>query len=143
MVSFHNTSHPSTVKDAGPCHNICPRTPYFYEHLYQGPIDVTPDNMPELFDILLSDVDEDLLRNDVSKALGSDYLSETPHLTTPHYTVEGIMFGQHSRILFPLVLRSLNKPSSIVVHFLYNSGSPFTFLSEEVCGIPKYFTCNH
>ena len=67
--------HPSAVKDAGPCHNICPRTA---EHLYQGPIDVTPDNMPELFDILLSDVDEDLLRNDISKALGSDYLSKAP-----------------------------------------------------------------
>jgi hypothetical protein len=97
---------------------MCPRTAHFYEHLYQGPIDVTPDNMPELFDIVLSDVDEDLLRNDISKALGSDYLSETPHLTTPRSTVEGIMFGKHNRILFPLVLRFPNKPSSIVVHFL-------------------------
>ena len=53
------------------------------------------------------------------------------------------MFGKHNRIFFPLILRFPNKPSSIVVHFLYDSGSPFTFLSEEVCGIPKYFTCSH
>ena len=59
MVSF--LSQPSAVKDAGPYHNICPRTAHFYERLYQGPIDVTPDNMPQLFDVLLSDIDEDIL----------------------------------------------------------------------------------
>jgi hypothetical protein len=104
--------------------------------------DVTPDNMPQLFDVPLSDIDENILRNEISTALGSAYLSETPHLTTPHTTIDGIMFGEHDRILFPLVLRFPNKSSSIVVHFIYHSGSPFTFLSEEVCGIPKHFTCN-
>ena len=127
MVSF--LSQPLAVKDAGPYH---PRTAHFYEHLYQGPIDVTPDNMPQLFDVPLSDIDEHLLRNEISKALGSDYLSETPHLTTPHTTIDGIMFGEHDRVIFPLVLRFPHKPSSLVVHFLYDSRSPFTFLSEEV-----------
>ena len=131
MVSFlSSTSQP-------------PYPRHFYEHLYQGPIDVTTDNMPQLFDILLSDIDENVLQNEISTMLGSSYLSETPHLTTPHTTIDGIMFGEHDRVLFPLVLRFPNKASSIVVHFLYNSGSPFTFLSEEVCGIPKHFTCNH
>ncbi|OXV08941.1 hypothetical protein Egran_03296 [Elaphomyces granulatus] len=128
MVSFlSSTSQPSAVKDAGPypCH--------FYEHLYQGPIDVTPDNMPELFDILLSDIDENVLQNEISTALGSAYLSKTPHLTTPHTTIDGIMFGRHRRVLFPLVLRFPKKSSSMVVHFIYDSGSPFTFLSEEAC----------
>ena len=111
--------------------------------LYQGPIDVAPADMPELFDILLSDVDDNLLHNEISTALGSAYLSETPHLTSPHTTVDGILFGGHSRVLFPLVVKLFRKSPSYVVHFLYHSGSPFTFLSQEVCGVPKHFTCNH
>jgi hypothetical protein len=111
--------------------------------LYPGPIDVAPVDMPELFDIVLSDVDDNLLHNEISTALGSAYLSETPHLTSPHTTVDGILFGRHSRVLFPLVVKVFRKSSSYVVHFLYDSGSPFTFLSQEVCGVPKHFTCNH
>jgi hypothetical protein len=111
--------------------------------LYPGPIDVAPADMPELFDILLSDVDDNLLYNDISTALGSAYLSETPHLTSPHTTVDGILFGVHSRVVFPLVVQLSHKPSSYVVHFLYDSGSPFTFLSQEVCGVPKHFTYNY
>jgi hypothetical protein len=72
---------------------------------YQGPVDVTPADMPELFDILLSDIDEKVLHDEISTALGSAYLSETPHLTSPHATVDGIMFGRHNRVLFPLVVR--------------------------------------
>jgi hypothetical protein len=111
--------------------------------LYPGPIDVAPADMPELFDIPLSDVDDNLLYNEISTALGSAYLSETPHLTSPHTTVDGILFGVHSRVLFPLVVKLPHKPPSYVVHFLYDNGSPFTFLSQEVCGVPKHFTCNH
>jgi len=51
---------------------------------------------------------------------------------SPNHTIDGIMFGEHDRVLFPLILRFPNKSSSIVVHFIYDSGSPFTFLSEEV-----------
>ena len=111
---------------------------------YPGPIDVAPADMPELFDILLSDIDDKVLYNEISTALGSAYLSGTPNLTSPHTTVDGILFGGHSRVLFPLVVKTSRKSSpSYVVHFLYNSGSPFTFLSQEVCGVPKHFTCNH
>src|SRR5271154_2174658 len=85
--------------------------PYCYElprpDLYPGPIDVAPTDMPELFDILLSDVDDKVLHNEISTALGSAYLSETPHLTSPHTTVDGVIFGTHSRVLFPLVVRLL------------------------------------
>jgi hypothetical protein len=110
--------------------------------LYPGPIDVAPVDMPELFDIVLSDIDDNLLHNEISTALGSAYLSETPHLTSPHTTVDGILFGRHNRVLFPLVVKLFRSPSYIV-HFLYDGGSPFTFLSQEVCGVPKHFTCNH
>jgi len=135
----------------GPSRTVCPShtgsDPHHYElprpDLYPGPIDVTPADMPGLFDIVLSDVDENLLHNEISTALGSAYLSETPHLTSPHATVDGIMVGRHKRVFFPLVVRLPRKSHSYVIHFLYDSGSPFTFLSQEVCEVPKYFTCNH
>jgi hypothetical protein len=111
--------------------------------LYQGPIDVTPTDMPELFDILLSDIDEKVLHDEISTAIGSAYLSETPHLTSPHATVDGIMFGQYSRVLFPLVVRFPRKPHSYVIHFLYDTGSPFTYLSQEVCRVLKHFTYSY
>jgi hypothetical protein len=88
--------------------------------------------MPNLFDILLSDIDEKLLHDEISTALGLAYLLETPHLTSPHITVDGIMFGKHDRVIFPLVV-NIHKSRSYVIHFLYDSGSPFTFLSQEVC----------
>ena len=99
--------------------------------------------MPDLFDILLSDIDEKLLHDEISTALGSAYLSETPHLTSPQATVNGIVFGIHDRVLFPLVVRFPRKLHSYVIHFLYDSGSPHSFLSKEVFGVPKHFTCNH
>jgi hypothetical protein len=99
-------------------------------------IDVTPTEMPELFDILLSDVDEKVLYNEISTTLGLAYLSET-HLTSPHATVDGIMFGRHKRVLFPLVVKLRRKSCSYVVHFLFDSGSPHTFLSQEVCRVPN------
>jgi len=109
----------------------------------QGPIDVAPTDMPDLYDILLSDIDEKVLYNEISTALGSAYLSETPHLTSPLATVDGIVFGRHNRVLFPLVVRFPRKSHSYVMHFLYDSRSPHTFLSQEVYGVPKYFTCSH
>jgi hypothetical protein len=100
--------------------------------------------MASLFDILLFDVNEKVLHNEISTTLGSAYLSETPHLTSPHAAVDGILFGEYDRTLFPLVVK-VSKSRSYIIHFLFDSGSPFTFLSREVCGVlePKHFTCNY
>jgi len=159
MLSFlwpwaSHSSQPPPLKDdptgGPPRTTVCP-SPTGSDHhhylsnpdLYQGPIDVTPADMPELFDILLSDIDEKVLHDEISTKLGSAYLSETPHLTSPYTTVNGIVFGEHHRVLFPLVVRLPRKPHSYVIHFLYDSGSPFSYLSQEVCGVPKPFTSSH
>ena len=105
--------------------------------------ELTPVDMPDLFDILLSDIDAKALRDEISTALGSEYMSKTAHLTSPHTTVKGIVFGMHHRVLFPLVVRFPRKSCSYVIHFLYDSGGPHTFLSKEVCGVPKHFNCSH
>ena len=151
-VCPHTASDPSQPPSLEDDPTVCPShtasdPQHYFElrpELYPGPLDVTPADMPSLFDILLTDVDEKVLHNEISTALGSAYLSETPHLTSPHITVDGIMFGKNCRVLFPLVVRLPGQSRSYVVHFLYNSRSPFTFLSQEVCGVPtKHFTCNH
>ena len=148
----HTASDPSQPPLLEDDPTVCPShtasDPYHYEFprpdLYLGPLDVTPADMPKLFDILLNDVDEKVLHNEISTALGLAYLLETPHLTSPHMTVDGIMFGEYCRVLFPLVVRLPGKSRSYIIHFLYDSGSPFTFLSQEVCRVPtKYFTYNH
>jgi hypothetical protein len=94
----------------------------------QGPIDVAPTDMPDLYDILLSDINEKVLQNEISTALGLAYLLETPHLTSPFATVDGIVFSRYNRVLFPLVVRFPRKSHLYVMHFLYDSGSPHTFL---------------
>ena len=99
--------------------------------------------MPSLFDILLSDIDGTVLSNEISTALGSAYLSETPHLASPYATIDGIIFGIHDRAVFPLVVRVPGQSHSYIMHFVYDSGSPHTFLSQEVCRISKHFTYNH
>ena len=139
-------SQPRPLKDdptGSPSHTNSDHN-HFLSLADQGPIDVAPTDMPDLYDILLSDIDEKVLHDEISTALGSAYLSETPHLTSPHLTVDGIMFGKHCRVLFPLVVRLPGKSRSYIIHFLYDSGSPFTFLSQEVCGVPtRHFIYNH
>ena len=66
--------------DTGPS-RLSPELPR--PDLYPGPIDTIPANMPELFDILLSDVDENLLHNEISTELGTPYLSDTPLTNSP------------------------------------------------------------
>ncbi|XTI90230.1 hypothetical protein V2W45_1332420 [Cenococcum geophilum] len=144
-------SQPRPLKDdptGSPSHTDSDHNHYLSRaDLYQGPIDVAPTDMPDLYDILLSDIDEKVLHNEISTALGSAYLSETPHLISPVATVDGIMFGIHDRVLFPLVVRFPRKSHSYVMHFLYDSGSPHTFLSQEACDklfgtnpVPTHFT---
>ena len=140
-------SQPQLLKDdptSSPSHTDSDHNHYLSRaDLYQGPIDVAPTDMPDLYDILLPDIDEKVLHDEISTALGSAYLSETPHLTSPLPTVDGIVFGIYDRVLFPLVVRFPRKSHSYVMHFLYDSGSPHTFLSQEVCGVPKHFACSH
>jgi hypothetical protein len=99
--------------------------------------------MPELYDILLSDVDEEILHDEISKALGQSYLSQTPALSEPIHNITGIVWGINSRVFFPMVVTLPRSHSpSYVVHFLYDSGCPHVFLSHKVRGVlePKHFT---
>ncbi|OCK95778.1 uncharacterized protein K441DRAFT_74321 [Cenococcum geophilum 1.58] len=133
-------SQPRPLKDdptGSPSHTDSDHNHYLSRaDLYQGPIDVAPTDMPDLYDILLSDIDEKVLHNEISTALGSAYLSETPHLISPVATVDGIMFGIHDRVLFPLVVRFPRKSHSYVMHFLKNCYDALSPQSKRVISSP-------
>ena len=98
-----------------------------------GPIDPEPKDDPNLFDVLLSDVNYHIIHGDVSKKLGYEYLARVPkkaEFLKPSSQVSGILYGIHHRPFFPLITTLGDR--SHFLHFLFDSGSPFTYLSYDV-----------
>jgi len=94
--------------------------------------------MPQLYDILLSDVDDEILHNEISKELGQAYLSRTPALSEPIRNITGTVWGENFRVFFPIVVALPRSDSpSYLIHFLFDSGSPHVFLSHKVRGVLK------
>lgn len=97
-----------------------------------GPIDAEPEDNPDLFDVLLTDVSYKSLTEDVSEKLGYKYLSRAPKtdLLKMSPQIKGYLFGARSRPFFPFITTFNNQ--SHYVHFLFDTSSPFTYLSYEV-----------
>ena len=89
------------------------------------------------FDVLISDLDYLKLNGEVSRLLGHQYLSRVPNFVEvlkPKREVHGIMYGDNGRMLYTLI--TAYGGQSYYVHWLYNTSSPFTFLSYEVSWNP-------
>ena len=72
---------------------------------FSCPIEPDPSDDPNLFDILISDVDSQTLSDDISKALGHKYLESIPsEYVKPRPEICGILFGRHHRPFFCLVI---------------------------------------
>jgi hypothetical protein len=70
----------------------------FHSSTYQrgdGPIDPDPSYNPDVFDVLISDVNHDKLGREVSKALGHEYLTRTQPPLKPLREINGVLFGFH------------------------------------------------
>ena len=93
-------------------------------------LDAEPSDDPELFDVLLSDVDYRVLRGGVSEELGCTYLSRAPKILKPMPEINGILFGLHHQPFF--AVPTTYEENSYNLHFLFDTGSPFTYLSYEV-----------
>ena len=81
---------------------------------------------PREYDVLILDITPSDLRR-IGSELGSISLSEAS--ATPTFPVEGILFGNSQRMFIPLIVSKLRK--SINVNFLYDTGSPYTYLRQE------------
>ncbi|RIA85763.1 hypothetical protein C1645_360808 [Glomus cerebriforme] len=82
----------------------------------------------DMFDLLLFDVRSKDLHDHVSKRLKVEYLSDT--LYTELKDVNGIIFGPYLRIMVSLPIQIKRKRKN--VHFVVDTGSPKTFVCEEV-----------
>ncbi|KAI9862777.1 MAG: hypothetical protein M1813_004273 [Trichoglossum hirsutum] len=103
-----------------------------------GPIDPEATDDPDNFDVLVSDVNYLKLREEISKRLGIGYLSRVPklpELQKPSSEIKGILYGVHHRPFFALATSLESQGRSRYVHFLFDSGSPFTYFSYEACDV--------
>jgi len=93
-------------------------------------LDVMPSDNPELFDVVFTDVDRRVLRRGVSEKLGCSYLSRAANILKPMPEIKGILFGFHQRPFFAIT--TTYEQISYNLHFLFDTGSPFTYLSDDV-----------
>jgi hypothetical protein len=93
-------------------------------------LDVEPSDDPNLFDILLTDVNHRVLHRAVSEKLGSTYLSRAAKTLKPMPEISGILFGTHHRPFFGLA--TTHGELTYNLHFLFDTGSSFTYLSHDV-----------
>jgi hypothetical protein len=100
---------------------------------FSCPLEPDPSDDPKLYDILISDVDRQTLGGDISKALGYKYLeSISPEYIKPQPEIPGILFGRHHRLFFCLATTFNGR--SHYLHFLLDTGSPYTYLADDVSG---------
>jgi hypothetical protein len=64
-----------------------------------GLLDAEPSDDPELFDVLLTDVDHRILHRGVSEELGCTYLSPATKVLKPIPEINGVLFGLHQPAL--------------------------------------------
>ena len=95
-----------------------------------GLFDFKPSDNPDLFDVLLTDVDHRLLHGEVSEELGCTYLSRAAPVLKPMPEIDGILFGVHNRPFFALT--TTYEQITYNVPLSFDTGSPFTYFSYDV-----------
>jgi hypothetical protein len=85
-----------------------------------------PTFAPNMYDVLVTDIKPSDLTK-IGEELGSIALSETEDI--PNFPVQGILFGPGQRVFIPLIVKKRTK--SIKVNFLFDTGSPSTYLRQE------------
>jgi len=83
---------------------------------------------PKCFDILLMDICSKDLRETIPKKLNIEYLSDS--LQEFNDDINGIMYGSKFRLFCATTVKIKNKIK--VIHFLVDTGSPMTYICEEV-----------
>ena len=98
--------------------------------------------LPDEYNVLFSDISPENLATKVSKALHCQYLSQSS--STVQAEVQGRLYGPNLRSMFTLPVTC--KEVTYNVHFLFDTGSPATFLSQSALKgwqIPDWDIDNH
>lgn len=88
---------------------------------------------PKDFDVLLTDVDYDVLKAEISELGGIPYLQKATKYDAEKKIEEGtaMFFGPSYRVIFPAVVNNMvNK--AYWIYFIIDTGAPFTYLSTQV-----------
>ena len=86
------------------------------------------------FDVLITDVTDEILRTKIAELVGIQYLEKaTPEEAEKTVDIgRGFLFGKNSRPIFPCVVSFEKQKRANWVFFVIDTGSPATFLSTEV-----------
>ena len=84
--------------------------------------------VPTDFDVLLTDVHSNELHHEISDMLNTNYLEDADNDDVQEAT--GTVWGPHNRIFIATIVRMSNKLKH--VHFLIDTGSPSTYICDEV-----------
>jgi len=96
----------------------------------EGPVVMDVKDLPMEFDVLLTDLNSADLHTKVGDLFGVRYLSEVePKLK--EYVFVGRLWGSYDRPLLALDVRRRATEKPRIVVFLVDTGSPFSYLSEE------------
>lgn len=92
------------------------------------PLEVETFLLPDENDILQNDVTENQFHS-VETELG---VSDGSHVMTRNieYPIKGLIMGAYSRMWIPLIVSKRNNTINAV--FLYDTGSPYTHLSQHI-----------
>jgi hypothetical protein len=90
------------------------------------------DLEPNAFDVLITDINENTLQTEVSKVFGMDYLANASEGDAKREvdTIDGYLYGEARRAMVPCVVGNGDK--AYWVHFIVDTLSPWTFVSEKV-----------
>lgn len=91
---------------------------------------------PKDYDVLITDVNYNLLRGEISALVGIPYLQEAGRTEAETIVDEGkaLVFGTHLRVIFPAVVST--EDSAYWIYFIVDTGSPLTYLSTQVNTLP-------
>jgi hypothetical protein len=78
---------------------------------------------------MLTDIDEEQLREAVAEKLGVVYLSRAP-ADSAHFPVRGAVYGRMERLMVSLVVLRQSTGEAVRVIFLVVTGSAYTYLSH-------------
>ena len=84
--------------------------------------------LPTDFDLLLTDVHSNELHHEISHMLHTNYLEDAN--SDDVQVATGIVWGPHNRIFVAAIVKMSGKLKH--VHFLIDTGSPSTYICDEV-----------
>ena len=87
-------------------------------------------DLPMEYDVLLTDLKSKDLHESVAANLGVKYLSEVGNVAIQQ-SFTGKCWGPYDRPMIPIDVAK-NPGAAKIVFFLFDTGSPFTYLSDEV-----------